>query len=362
MPEQPVTEAQVLAALARVHDPERLQSVVALNLVRNVKICDGNVAFDLALVGPPSPQKGQLAEMCRRAVAAIPGVTSVNIKPVGSVPIPGAASDLIPGVRHVIAVGSGKGGVGKSTVAVNLAASLVLEEARVGLLDADVYGPSVPTMMGGQEDRPVPIGEERMQAPERHGIKLMSMGFLMPDATTPVMWRGPMISSAVKEMLGKVDWGELDYLIVDLPPGTGDVPLTLAQAIPLTGVVVVMTSQDVAVNIATKALHFFQRLNVPILGIVENMGAFVCPHCQTVTPIFSRGGGEQRATELGVPFLGSVPLDARIVEHGDEGVPTVIAAAESPQAQAFRAIARNVIAQVEEADAGAPVIQVVQRS
>jgi ATP-binding protein involved in chromosome partitioning len=258
----------------------------------------------------------------------------------------GANPPLIPGVRHVIAVGSGKGGVGKSTVAVNLAASLALDGARVGLLDADVYGPTVPTMMGGTHDRPEPVDEHHMRPLERHGLKLMSMGFLMPDATMPVMWRGPMISSAVKEMLSKVVWGDLDYMVVDLPPGTGDVPLTLAQVIPVTGVVIVMTSQDVAVNIATKALHFFQRLNVPILGIVENMGAFVCPHCQTETPIFSRGGGQQRAEQLGVPFLGSVPLDGSIVEHGDQGVPTVVAMPDAPHARAFREIARATAARV----------------
>jgi ATP-binding protein involved in chromosome partitioning len=266
----------------------------------------------------------------------------------------GASPPLIPGVRHVIAVGSGKGGVGKSTVAVNLAASLALDGARVGLLDADVYGPSVPTMMGGAHDRPEPVDENHIRPPERHGLKLMSMGFLLPDATMPVMWRGPMISSAVKEMLSKVVWGDLDYMVVDLPPGTGDVPLTLAQVIPVSGVVIVMTSQDVAVNIATKALHFFQRLNVPILGIVENMGAFVCPHCQTETPIFSRGGGRQRAEDLGVPFLGSVPLDGSIVEHGDRGVPTVIATPDTPQARAFREIARTTAARVQELEPEAP--------
>jgi ATP-binding protein involved in chromosome partitioning len=271
---------------------------------------------------------------------------------------PGAQAALVPGVRHVIAVGSGKGGVGKSTVATNLAAALVLDGSRVGLLDADVYGPSIPTMMGGVTARAEPTGEGKLRPLMRHGMKLMSMGFLMENLTTPVMWRGPMISGAVRQMLSDVEWGELDFLIVDLPPGTGDVPLTLGQVVPITGVVVVMTSQDVALTIAVKALHFFQRLNVPIIGIVENMGAFICPHCGQETPVFSRGGGRQRAEELGVPFLGTVPLDPSIAEHGDQGVPTVMAAPDSPQAAAFRDIARAVADAAEGLDEDGPDIQV----
>lgn len=353
-----ITEAEVLAALARVQEPERLKDVVTLGMIRNVAVREGEVSFDLVLPSPGSPRAQRIADACRIAVGRLPGVKSVNLRPVGAAPTaPGAAAPL-PGIGHVIAVGSGKGGVGKSTVAVNLAASLSLDGYRVGLLDADVYGPTIPTMMGGVTARAEPTGEGKIRPLERHGLKLMSMGFLMESLTTPVMWRGPMISSAVKQMLSDVAWGELDYLIVDLPPGTGDVPLTLAQVIPLTGVVVVMTSQEVALTIAVKALHFFQRLNVPILGIVENMGAFVCPHCGTQTPIFSRGAGQYRAQELSVPFLGTVPLDPSIAEHGDQGVPTVIAAPESPQAQAFREIGRAVREAAEKLVVEAPVIQV----
>jgi ATP-binding protein involved in chromosome partitioning len=260
--------------------------------------------------------------------------------------VPQAGTELVPGVRYIVAVGSGKGGVGKSTVAVNVAAALAQDGLRVGLLDADIYGPSIPVMIGlnaspGTRDVD---GRKLIQPLERHGLKTMSLGFLLPPGAPPVIWRGPMVGSAAKQMLGDVEWGQLDYLIVDLPPGTGDAQLTLAQVVPLTGAVIVMTSQDVALNIANKALGMFQKLNVPILGMVENMGAFVCPGCGTATPIFSRGAGERVAREMDVPFLGTVPLDPAIVESGDAGVPLVISAPESAPATAFREIARAVVA------------------
>jgi ATP-binding protein involved in chromosome partitioning len=266
--------------------------------------------------------------------------------------VPTGGPALIPGVQYVIAVGSGKGGVGKSTVAVNLAAALAQEGLKTGLLDADIYGPSVPIMMGLSETptaREVD-GRKLIQPLFRHGVKTMSLGLLLPPGAPPVIWRGPMVGSAVRQMLGDVEWGELEYLIVDLPPGTGDAQLTLAQSVPLTGAVIVMTSQDVALSIANKALAMFQKLNVPVLGIVENMGAFVCPTCGTATPIFSRGTGEQVAAGMQVPFLGAVPLDPAIVDSGDEGVPTVVAAPDSAPAAAFRRIARDVAA----AAGGAP--------
>jgi ATP-binding protein involved in chromosome partitioning len=268
--------------------------------------------------------------------------------PMASPPDPNA---LVPGVRAIIAVGSGKGGVGKSTVAVNLAVALAQTGARVGLLDADVYGPSIPLMMG---IRHAPdVSEGRMVPLERHGVKLMSLGFLMPDDQAHVIWRGPMVGSAVRQMLADCQWGELDYLLVDLPPGTGDAQLTLAQSVPITGAVVVMTSQDVAVNIASKAVGMFRKLNVPIMGVVGNMDTFACPHCHKETSIFTRGGSEEAARKLGVAFLGSIPLDPSTVEHGDEGTPTVIAAPQSAQAEAFRAVARNVAAQLKERGAQA---------
>lgn len=362
----PIAEADVLAALARVQLPGGGGDLVSRRLVQNVKICDGHVAFEL-LLGNAGPElKKSFEEACRTAVSQIPGVTTVNVRfsaappqsaPQTAAPSPrpsgGPASGLVPGVRHIIAVGSGKGGVGKSTVAANLAVSLALDGYRVGLLDADVYGPSVPMMMGVQE---MPGHEHGKLIPlESHGVKLMSLGFLMQGDQQYVIWRGPMVGSAVKQMLSDCEWGELDYLVVDLPPGTGDAQLTLAQSVPITGAVVVMTSQDVAVSIALKAVGMFQKLNVPVLGVVGNMDNFACPCCGTQTPIFSRGGSEYAAAQIGLPFLGSIPLDPATVEHGDTGAPTVIAAPDSAQAQAFRQMARNVIERVDEvagADAG----------
>jgi len=240
-------------------------------------------------------------------------------------------------------VGSGKGGVGKSTVAVNIAASLAANGARVGLLDADVYGPSIPVMMGVQRQPETRSG--KMQPIRQHGVMLMSLGFLLPDQSSHVIWRGPMVGGAVKQMLTDCDWGELDYLLVDLPPGTGDAQLTLAQSVALTGAVVVMTSQDVAVRIASKAVGMFRKLNVPILGVVGNMDSFACPHCGEQTPIFTRGGSRQAARELGVPFLGAIPLDPAAVVHGDTGSPTVLAEPDGVQAMALQQAAEETALQ-----------------
>jgi len=358
----PIAEADVLAALARIQLPGGGGDLVSRRLVQNVKICDGHVAFEL-LLGNAGPElKKSYEEACRTAVSQVPGVTTVNVRFPAPAPQstpqaapaarPGGApaTGLVPGVKYIVAVGSGKGGVGKSTVAANLAVSLALDGFRVGLLDADVYGPSVPMMMGVQE---MPAHENGKLIPlESHGVKLMSLGFLMTGDQQYVIWRGPMVGSAIKQMLSDCAWGELDYLVVDLPPGTGDAQLTLAQSVPITGAVVVMTSQDVAVSIALKAVGMFQKLNVPVLGVVGNMDNFACPCCGTQTPIFSRGGSEHAAAQMGLPFLGSIPLDPATVEHGDTGAPTVVAAPDSVQAQAFRQVARNVVAQVEEETAG----------
>lgn len=359
----PLSEEQIVRALATVPAPEIGGNIVARGLVREFKICEGHVAFELLLPQPIAHLREDLERLCREAVGALPGVQTVNVRPrlLTSAPSPAAAArpagpqpqaapapqppnSLIPGVKHVIAVGSGKGGVGKSTVAVNLATSLALDGYRVGLLDADVYGPSIPMMMGIRQAPETVNG--KLIPLESHGVRLMSLGFLMPDDSSHVIWRGPMVGSAVRQMLADCVWGELDFLVVDLPPGTGDAQLTLAQSVPLTGAVVVMTSQDVAVNIASKAVGMFQRLNVPILGVVGNMDFFACPSCGTHTPIFTRGGSESAAAKLGVPFLGSIPLEPTTVEHGDRGEPTVIAEPESSQASAFRAVARNVAAEV----------------
>jgi ATP-binding protein involved in chromosome partitioning len=247
-----------------------------------------------------------------------------------------AKSDLIPGVKYVVAISSGKGGVGKSTVAVNLAVALRLNGATVGLIDADVYGPNVPTMMGVR--KPPEQRDGKIEPAESHGVKLISMGFFVPEDTA-VVWRGPMIHTAIQQFFRDVLWGDLDYLLVDLPPGTGDAQLTLSQLIPLCGAVTVTTPQEVALHDVRKGMMMFQKVNVPLLGIIENMSYFVCGHCGERTDIFDHGGGERAAEKLGVPFLGRIPIDPAIRAGGDSGLPIVIADPDSPQAKAFRDIA-----------------------
>jgi len=258
------------------------------------------------------------------------------------------------GIKHSIAIASGKGGVGKSTVSVNLAVALAQTGAVTGLLDADVYGPSIP-MMTGVHQLPRSDGHKILPL-EAHGVRLMSLGFLMPDGA-PTVWRGPLVAGAVQQLLRDVEWGDLDYLLIDLPPGTGDAQLTLAQSIPLSGVVIVATPQDVAMQIATKALAMFRELKVPILGIIENMSLFVCPHCGSVSPVFKRGGGRRASAALGVPFLGEIPLDPLVCQTSDRGEPILTAHPTSAVAEALRGVAGNVIQRIlAEAEAG-PVIR-----
>lgn len=261
-----------------------------------------------------------------------------------------ARPNIIPGVKHVIAISSGKGGVGKSTVAVNLAVALSLNGAKVGLLDADIYGPNIPMMMGVEK---TPEQQEGKITPaESHGIKLISMGFFVPEETA-VVWRGPMVHTAIQQLFRDVLWGELDYLLIDLPPGTGDAQLTLTQLVPLAGAVTVTTPQEVALHDVRKGVMMFQKVNVPLLGIVENMSFFVCGHCGERTEIFSHGGGERAAEKLGIPFLGRVPIDPAIRAGGDTGNPIVIAKPDSPQAKAFREIADKLAAALQRGGAGA---------
>src|SRR5579864_1766516 len=245
----------------------------------------------------------------------------------------------IPGVRNLIAVGSGKGGVGKTTLAVNLAIALARMGNKVGLLDADVYGPNVPLMLGSSEP-PSVVGENRILPPERYGLKVISVGFLSPG-DKPLVWRGPMLHSIIKQFLGQVEWGQLDYLVVDLPPGTGDVVISLVQTVPVTGAVVVTTPSDVSLQDARKAIEMFRQVKVDILGIVENMSYFVCPHCQQEIDIFSKGGGERTAKQFGVPFLGAIELDPDIRKGGDSGLPAVLGGEESPHAKSFFDFARK---------------------
>ncbi len=262
--------------------------------------------------------------------------------------------NLIPGVKYVIAVSSGKGGVGKSTVAVNLAVALALTGAKVGLLDADIYGPNIPMMMGVA--KPPEQKDGKIVPAESHGVKLISMGFFVPEDTA-VVWRGPMVHTAIQQLFRDVLWGELDYLLIDLPPGTGDAQLTLTQLVPLTGAVTVTTPQEVALHDVRKGMMMFQKVNVPLLGIVENMSYFLCGHCGERTEIFSHGGGERAAATLGVPFLGRVPIDPAIRDGGDSGTPIVVANPASPQSAAFREIAQKIIAEVTVTAKGVPPIE-----
>src|SRR5271157_837688 len=264
---------------------------------------------------------------------------------------PQAGPQPLPGVDSIIAVGSGKGGVGKTTLAVNLAIALARMGHKVGLLDADVYGPNVPLMLGTTM-APSAVGEDRILPPERYGLKVMSVGFLSPG-DKPLVWRGPMLHSIVKQFLGQVEWGLLDYLVVDLPPGTGDVVISLVQTVPLTGAVVVSTPSDVALQDARKALEMFAQVNVEVLGIVENMSHFTCPHCHQEIDIFSRGGAERTAQQFNVPFLGSIELVPAIREGGDRGLPVALAGPKSPQAAEFYAVAEKLMKQAEEAAAAA---------
>jgi ATP-binding protein involved in chromosome partitioning len=269
-----------------------------------------------------------------------------------ALPQPAAGPEKLPGIRHIIAVGSGKGGVGKSTVSVNLALALQQRGARVGLVDADILGPSIPGMLGIPTGEPPAMTlENRMIPAERHGLKVVSMGMLTGD-DQPAVLRGPMVGKYLKMFIGGVQWGELDYLILDLPPGTGDTQLTLAQSMPLSGVVIVTTPQAVSLKIARRGLRMFEKVQVPILGIVENMRTFTCPHCGETTDIFRHGGGEQMSQELGVPFLGALPLDAEVVTCGDEGCPIVVSQPKSVSARVYGAIAGALVAQLSTADTG----------
>jgi ATP-binding protein involved in chromosome partitioning len=339
----PLTESAVLDALRTVYDPDLGRDIVTLGFVKDLDIGDGVVSFKVQLTTPACPVKDQLRDRCVEVVAALDGVTGVEVEMTAAVrPREAGADDLLPGVKQVVAIASGKGGVGKSTVTVNLAIALAESGARVGLMDADVYGPSVPLMLGCPNDRPY-TRDAKIVPIERYGVRVMSLGFLLEEGQA-VLWRGPMVAGTVKQLLADVDWGELDYLLVDLPPGTGDAPMSLAQLVPLTGVVIVTTPHNVAGNIAGKAAALFSRLEAPLLGVVENMGAFVCPHCGQESRIFAGMSGEELASNLGIPFLGSVPLDPMVSLAGDRGTPSVIAYPERPQAEAFRAIAGQLAA------------------
>jgi len=338
-----VTNEDVLKVLSTVQEPELHRDLVTLGMVEDLRVEGSRVSFTVVLTTPACPLKSEIEREAREAVMAIPGVEDVQVKLSSRVRTAQQEKAMIPGVRNVIAVGSGKGGVGKSTVSVGLALALAESGARVGLLDADIWGPNIPQMLGVQT-LPQQNGDKILPALS-HGIRMISMGFFI-DESTPVIWRGPMVAKMVEQLLSDVDWGDLDYLVVDLPPGTGDASLTLAQSIPLSGVLVVVTPQEVAVADATKAIAMFERLNVPILGIVENMSYFLCPHCNERTDIFGEGGARRMAEKYNVPLLGELPLDPTVRAGGDTGRPILVVDPQSPVSDAFRQMAGKVAARV----------------
>jgi ATP-binding protein involved in chromosome partitioning len=343
--------SSVLEVLKPVQDPELRKSLVELNMIRNVKIEDGNVSFTLVLTTPACPLRQFIVEDCERAIQTLPGVKSIEVEVTAETPQQKSVPDRtgVPGIKNIVAVSSGKGGVGKSTVAVNVAVALAQSGAKVGLLDADIYGPNAPTMLG-LADAQVAVQQSAqgdiLEPVFNHGVKLVSMGFLI-DKDQPVIWRGPMLNGIIRQFLYQVNWGELDYLIVDMPPGTGDAQLTMAQAVPMAGAVIVTTPQTVALLDSRRGLRMFQQLGVPVLGIVENMSYFIPPDMPDKQyDIFGSAGGEKTAQELQIPLLGCVPLEISLRQGGDRGLPIVLAEPESASAKALIAIAQQVAAKV----------------
>ena len=365
-----VTRDDVLAALGKIVDPDKGHDIVSLGMISGVQLRDGHVTFAIEVERARAPKLEALRRAAEKAIDALPGVLSVTAvltaekpqqrptapyakpqqragmqaPPQGHGPGPGEAGapqkPAVAGVKHIIAVASGKGGVGKSTTAVNLALAFQTLGLKIGVLDADIYGPSMPRMLG-ISGKPVSRDGKTLEPMANHGLKVMSMGFLVAE-DTPTIWRGPMVMSALNQMLRQVNWGELDVMVVDMPPGTGDAQLTMAQQVLLAGAVIVSTPQDIALQDARKGLNMFRRVDVPVLGFIENMSYFLCPHCGERSDIFSHGGARAEALKLGVEFLGELPLDIAIRETSDGGNPIVIAAPQSPHAATYRAIASRV--------------------
>lgn len=347
MSTQPVVSEQaILNALSKVQEPELHKDLVTLNMIRDLKIEGNQVSFTIQLTTPACPLRKKIEQDARQAVLAVPGVEAVEVKLDAAVPFDGRPRGLLKApVRNAVAVASGKGGVGKSTVAVNIAVALAKSGAAVGLLDADIYGPNIPTMMG-VERLPAPQNNKLIPA-EAYGVKLMSIGFLVKPGQ-PLIWRGPMLHSAIRQFIGDVEWGELDYLIIDLPPGTGDAQLSLAQSIPLSGGLIVTTPQRVSQEDASRGLQMFNELNVPVLGVVENMSYLELPD-GTRMDIFGEGGGEELARNAGVPFLGAVPIDPSVRIGGDQGSPIVATQPDSSAAGALRSVAEQLAARLSVA-------------
>jgi ATP-binding protein involved in chromosome partitioning len=339
------SEKAILAALSTVEDPELRRDIVSLGMIRDLQVSGGKVAFRFVLSTPASPARNELQHKAEEAVHAVPGVESVEVRTDASARAhsrPGPPRP-VKGVRNIIAVASNKGGVGKSTVAVNLAVAMAKHGARVGLLDADLTGPNIPTMVGLKQGHQADTGLVPVMC---YGVKVVSIGFLVRPGM-PVIWRGPLIGNSVRQLLHELPWaagGDLDYLIIDLPPGTSDAPLSMAQEAPIAGVVIVTTPQSVSLEDATKAVTMFEKLNVPVFGIIENMSYFLCPHCGQRTEIFGYGGAREAAEQLGLDFLGEVPIDAQVRTSSDEGVPIVARDPDSPVAQVLMLIAERIAA------------------
>jgi ATP-binding protein involved in chromosome partitioning len=369
---EPILKERVLDALKHVKGPNLSDDIVSLGLVSEVVIRGGKVYFAISVDPARASELEALRRAAEQAVKELPGVEAVAVtltadREAGSPPAGGNGArartaptspvargaaqaarhrtGAIPGVGNIIAVASGKGGVGKSTTAVNIALGLQARGLKVGVLDADIYGPSMPRLLG-IKGRPQQLAGDKLAPMEAYGLKVMSMGFLV-DEETPMIWRGPMVMSALSQMLKDVAWGELDVLVVDMPPGTGDAQLTMAQQVPLAGAIIVSTPQDLALIDARKGLNMFRKVDVPVLGIVENMSTFICPHCGSATDIFAHGGAQSEAKRLGVPFLGEVPLTVAIRETSDAGKPVVASDPKSPAAEAYRAIANAAWSELE---------------
>lgn len=337
---------QVLDRLGTVIDPDLKKDIVSMGMIKDLELNGGDLSFTLELTTPACPFNVEIEEDVRKVIDGIEGIDNLDMTVTAKV-MEGRSLDEDTGmqtVKNIIGVASGKGGVGKSTVSLNLALALSQSGAKVGLLDADIYGPSVPLMLG-MKDGYMEVEDNKLQPAVSNGIRVVSFGFFAEQSHQAAIYRGPIISGILKQFLVDTNWSDLDYLIVDLPPGTGDIPLTLAQTIPITGILVVTTPQDVASNVAVKAIGMFEKLNVPIIGVVENMSSFICPECSAEHHIFGRGGAEKIAGRFGIPFLGEIPLNSGIMAGSDLGKPVMITDPESDGAGAFRKAAKNIAAQ-----------------
>jgi len=337
---------QVLEKLTTVIDPDLKKDIVSMGMIKELELNDGNLKFTLELTTPACPFNDQIEQDVRTAVGTIEGIKNFDLKVTAKV-MEGrslSADEAMATVKNIIGVASGKGGVGKSTVALNLALALSQSGAKVGLLDADIYGPSIPLMLGMQKAF-MEVDNNKLQPAESHGLKVVSFGFFAEQEHQAAIYRGPIISGILKQFLVDTNWSNLDYLIVDLPPGTGDIPLTLAQTIPITGILVVTTPQDVASNVAVKAIGMFNKLNIPLIGVIENMSYFVCPKCSDKHYIFGQGGAKRISEQYNIPFIGEIPLNSGIMQGSDVGKPVIITHPDSPSAEAIRTSAKNVAAQ-----------------